>query len=155
MLRRSVACSPHNELGALPLPVGARVGVRGRVPLNTPLPPHPARKSAIADASHRRIYLQERRPKAAGLCLSPSGRGGASGVPSRLETGRYGVSHALRYLAQLEFLDLSGRGFRDLDEHHVARAFVAREVLFAPREELVGTGLGAGLELDEGARVGR
>src|SRR5215510_4836925 len=46
MLRRSVACSRHNELGALPLPVGERVGVRGRVTLNTPLPPHPARKSA-------------------------------------------------------------------------------------------------------------
>src|SRR5262245_62532008 len=47
------------ELGALPLPIGERVGVRGRATLGPPLPPHPARKRAD---------------------LSPLGRGGASGV---------------------------------------------------------------------------
>jgi hypothetical protein len=52
---------------------------------------------------------------------------------------------------QLEFLDLAGRGLRELREHDVARALVAREVLAAPGNELVlARGL-PGLELDEGA----
>jgi hypothetical protein len=60
-------------------------------------------------------------------------------------------SHLLRHVAQLEFLDLAGRGLRELCEHDVARALVAREVLAAPGNELVlARGL-PGLELDEGA----
>src|SRR5262245_63197749 len=112
---------------------GIRVRGHSRESEAVDKPPHPICFAALA------LRLQ--------IDLSPhAGRGGASGAT------RGSGSHALRHLAQLEFLDLSGRGFWDLVEHHVARGFVAREVLFAPREELVRAGLGAGLELDEGAR---
>jgi hypothetical protein len=41
-------------------------------------------------------------------------------------------SHFLRHLAQLEFLHLAGGGLGQFREHHVARAFVAGEILAAP-----------------------
>src|SRR5512139_4069998 len=60
-------------------------------------------------------------------------------------------SHSLRHLAQLEFLDLAGAGFRNLGEHDVARAFVRGEVLAAPLHQLLVARLRTRLELDEGA----
>ena len=46
------------------------------------------------------------------------------------------LPHTLRHLAQLEFLDLAGRGLGQFGEHDVARAFVARQVLAAIRDQL-------------------
>src|SRR5215470_9434640 len=69
-------------------------------------------------------------------------------------TGRMttGDSHFLRHVAQLELLDLAGRGLRQLREHDEARALVAGEILAAPVDQLVVRRARARLELDEGAR---
>src|SRR5499426_2509264 len=64
---------------------------------------------------------------------------------------RVAYSHRLRHLPKLEFLDLARGRLRQFREHEVARAFVAREILAAPRNELVGRRLLPRLELDEGA----
>ena len=89
----------RRELSALPLPRnracpgfafivrksgrpdvrGERAGVRGQGSFERHLPPHPARKGAIADASHRRSCAKNGGPKAA-YALSPLGRGGACGA---------------------------------------------------------------------------
>ena len=52
----------------------------------------------------------------------------------------------------LNFWILPVRRLRQFGEHHVARAFVAREVLAAPRHQFVGRRLLPRLELDERAR---
>src|SRR5262245_19609480 len=57
-----------------------------------------------------------------------------------------------RHLAQLEFLDLAGRGLGQIDEHDVARAFVAGKLLLAPGDDLVLGDGSAGPRLDERAR---
>src|SRR5438093_2772269 len=66
--------------------------------------------------------------------------------------GRKLLSHVLGELPQLEFLNFPSRGFGQLGEHDIARAFEAREIAPAPRDELFCSRLAPRLELDEGAR---
>src|SRR6185437_5141640 len=58
----------------------------------------------------------------------------------------------LRDLPQREFLDLPRRRLRQLLEHEIARYFVTRHVLAAEQPQFLGGHLGAGPELDKGAR---
>jgi len=75
-----------NKLGVLPLPGGERVGVRGQVTLDKPLPPHPARFARrplptgerwskwVCLRSHREEQRMEQATNSA-RSLSPAGRG--------------------------------------------------------------------------------
>lgn len=54
-------------------------------------------------------------------------------------------SFPFRRVAQLELLHLAGARFRNLCEHHEARAFVGGEVGTAPGDEFVGGRRRAGL----------
>ena len=63
--------------------------------------------------------------------------------------GRLARSHLFRHLAQLELLHLAGGGLGQFGEHHVARAFVAGEILAAPGDEIVLAGALARLEPDD------
>src|SRR4029079_2703820 len=83
-------------------------------------------------------------PRKANRCHCPPARifgvpfaGGLIFVCSICAVDRSVSLHVLRHLAQLEFLHLAGGGLRQLREHDVARALVAREVLAAPRDEIV------------------
>src|SRR5215471_13112744 len=60
--------------------------------------------------------------------------------------------HRSRLLPQDELLDLAGRGLGQRAEHHRARRLEARKVGAAMLDQLVLGDLGAGLDLDEGAR---
>jgi len=71
--------------------------------------------------------------------------------PARQEAGAPDL-RLQRHFPQLEFLDFAGRGLRQFGEHHVARAFVAGEVVAAPGDDVFGGKRRAGAKLDEGAR---
>src|SRR5947209_3278562 len=66
--------------------------------------------------------------------------------------GSSAQSDLLRHLAQPEFLNFPRRGLRQLREHHVTRALIAREILAAPCNEILARDIVAGFDLDEGAR---
>src|SRR3546814_11446395 len=61
----------------------------------------------------------------------------------------------LRLLAQDELLDLAGGGLGQRAEDHFLRRLEAGEALAAEGDELGLVGLLAGLQLDEGAKIGR
>src|SRR5258708_5103824 len=61
------------------------------------------------------------------------------------------ISPLLRDLPQYELLNLPGRRLRQFPEHDVARAFVAGEVLAAPRDQFLRSRGRIRLQLNEGA----
>ena len=77
-----------------------------------------------------RAKLRGSRSSCDGACISRS----PNNPPRRPAC----ASHVLGHFPQLEFLHLPGRGLRQLREHHVARALVARQIAAAPGDELFG-----------------
>src|SRR6185437_12844419 len=82
---------------------------------------------------------------------TPASTGAFIGIPFRPACSLDGLRRA-RTLAQQKFLDLAGGRLRQFAEHDALRNLVAREMLAAVLEQLVGLDASAGLQLDERAR---
>src|SRR5690606_483883 len=76
---------------------------------------------------------------------SPQLSGGGQGVSGSADLAFVGA------FAQHEFLDLAGRGLRQVEEYHVLRYLEPSQVLAAEADDVLLGHLLAGLEGDEGA----
>src|SRR4051812_21805766 len=99
-----------------------------------------------------RTTCQRKAPGCANTCLAAGLRirmPGSLGAPFKSVVSDVDGRGRASPLAQLELLDLAGRGLRQFAEHDRLGHLVAGQVLAAMGDDVLGRRRGAGLELDE------